>query len=75
MRRGAMGLLAAAVRPVLESRDAITDVPGQIDDVKLAFSSWDNCMRANFCKYVAFSCLTPPPERRCNADRPCFGVF
>lgn len=52
VRGGFLDLLTASMRPVVESRDAITDVQGHITDVKTAFSSWDNCMNANFCKYV-----------------------
>ncbi len=62
VRSGAWNLLAAAMQPGVK-RDAITNLPGQITDVKTAFSSWDNCMQANFCKYVPQS---PPllPQRR-----------
>ena len=45
-----MDLVAAAVRPYVEKRQSISGVANQISDVKLAFSSWDNCMQANFCK-------------------------
>lgn len=45
-------LLSASVRPALEGRDAITDAQGQISGVKNAFSSWDNCMQAVYCKSV-----------------------
>jgi hypothetical protein len=46
LRRGFLDLLAASVRPAVEGRD----VTSQISDVKTAFSSWDNCMQASFCK-------------------------
>lgn len=29
----------------------MTDTQNKITDVKTAFSSWDNCMKASFCKY------------------------
>lgn len=32
------------------------DVSSSISDVKTSFSSWDNCMKATYCKYV-------PPHR------------
>lgn len=50
LRAGFMDLLAASLRPVFQRRDVITNVQGQITDVKTAFSSWDNCMQASFCK-------------------------
>lgn len=50
LRRGALDFLAAAVRPAVEGRDTISNVQGSITDVKTAFSSWDNCMQASFCK-------------------------
>lgn len=49
LRRGFLDLFVATLRPALERRD----IQGQITDVKTAFSSWDNCMQANYCKYVA----------------------
>lgn len=48
-RRTLLDVLATAVGPVLYGRDA-ADVEGKITDVKTAFSSWDNCMAADFCK-------------------------
>lgn len=56
---GLMDLLSASLRPALKRRDAITDAQGQISDVKTAFSSWDNCMQAVYCKYAP---LCPPPQ-------------
>ena len=50
LRRGALDLLVSAVRPAVERRDIVGSVAGQITDVRTAFSSWDNCMQANFCK-------------------------
>lgn len=51
-RRSFLDVVAAAVGPALYGRD-VSDVEGKITDVKTAFSSWDNCMQADFCKYVA----------------------
>ncbi|KAL1884270.1 hypothetical protein VTK73DRAFT_3254 [Phialemonium thermophilum] len=45
------------MRPVVESRDAVSDVKGKITDVKTAFSSWDNCMQASFCKWPAIALM------------------
>jgi hypothetical protein len=74
---GFMDLLSASLRPALERRDAITDAQGQISDVKTAFSSWDNCMNAVYCKYASPSCSplgtpTPPMVSPCltNPDGP-----
>lgn len=49
--RGFLDLFVASMRPVLQKREGtITRVANEAADVKLAFSSWDNCMQANFCK-------------------------
>jgi hypothetical protein len=45
-------LLTASIRPAIGGRDAITDAQGKINDAKTAFSSWDNCMQAVYCKCV-----------------------
>ncbi len=50
LRRSALDLLVAAVRPAVEQRDVITSVQGQITDAKTAWSSWDNCIQSNICK-------------------------
>lgn len=36
----------------LAARD-VSDIKGEVSDAKTAFSSWDNCMNATICKYVA----------------------
>lgn len=51
-KRSVLDVLATAMGPVLYGRD-VADVEGKITDVKTAFSSWDNCMQADFCKYVS----------------------
>ncbi|OAA74016.1 hypothetical protein ISF_00917 [Cordyceps fumosorosea ARSEF 2679] len=33
-------------------RDLVGDTQQKVGDVKTAFSSWDNCMQAAYCKYV-----------------------
>ena len=46
LRRGLADLFVAALQPALGRRDVV----GQVTDVKTAFSSWDNCMQAAYCK-------------------------
>ncbi|KAK8139862.1 fibroin-3 related protein [Apiospora sp. TS-2023a] len=46
-----MGLVARSVAAGFMKRDAISDAKGQVMDVKTAFSSWDNCMQASYCKW------------------------
>jgi hypothetical protein len=46
LREGFVDLLVASLRPALARRD----LEGQVADVKSAFSSWDNCMEATYCK-------------------------
>lgn len=49
LREGAIDLLAASIRPLLDRRaGTITE---SVSDVKTAFSSWDNCMKFTYCKY------------------------
>lgn len=51
-KRTLLDVLASAMGPVLYSRDE-SYVSDKITDVKTAFSSWGNCMQADFCKCVA----------------------
>ncbi|KXX80522.1 hypothetical protein MMYC01_202605 [Madurella mycetomatis] len=53
LREGFLDLLAASVRPALGRRD----LQEQITDVRTAFSSWDNCMQANFCKWPVIAVI------------------
>ncbi|KAL2023221.1 hypothetical protein VTK56DRAFT_3344 [Thermocarpiscus australiensis] len=53
LRGGFLDLLVASLRPALERRN----VQEQITDVKTAFSSWDNCMQANYCKWPAIALI------------------
>ncbi|KAK4034162.1 hypothetical protein C8A01DRAFT_39376 [Parachaetomium inaequale] len=53
LRRGFLDLFVASLRPALARRD----VAGQISDVKTAFSSWDNCMLANYCKWPVIAVI------------------
>jgi hypothetical protein len=45
-------LVARSAVAALDKRQSASDISGQINDAATAFSSWDNCMHANFCKYV-----------------------
>lgn len=45
-----LNLVARSVAAGFMKRDAISDAKGQVMDVKTAFSSWDNCMQAVYCK-------------------------
>lgn len=49
LRRGFLDLFVASLRPALGRRD----LSGQLTDVQTAFSSWDNCMEVDYCKYVS----------------------
>ncbi|KAK2072659.1 hypothetical protein P8C59_006997 [Phyllachora maydis] len=54
---GFVDLLVASLRPAFERRDGITNIPGKVTDVKTAFSSWDNCMKASYCKWPVIAIL------------------
>lgn len=54
LKEAMVDLLVRSVRAAMGKRDAAStasSVTGTISDVRLAFSSWDNCMKATFCKY------------------------
>ncbi|KAJ3477264.1 hypothetical protein NLG97_g8884 [Lecanicillium saksenae] len=38
-------------------RDIVTDAQGKVTDVKTAFSSWDNCMKAAYCKWPVIAII------------------
>ncbi|KAK8056797.1 Fibroin-3 related protein [Apiospora rasikravindrae] len=46
-----MSLAARSVAAGFMKRDIIGDAKGQAMDVQKAFSSWDNCMQAVYCKW------------------------
>lgn len=56
----ALDLVARSVTAAMVKRDAVGDAKQQVTDVKTAFSSWDNCMQASFCKCVASSLFFAP---------------
>lgn len=43
--------LVRGIAQDLSRRDIVQDTENKITNVKTAFSSWDNCMKATFCKY------------------------
>lgn len=52
LRGGVTGILARSLEQAFVKRSIIDDAQSNISDVKTAFSSWDNCMAAVYCKYV-----------------------
>jgi hypothetical protein len=42
--------LVRSIAEDLQRRNVVDDARGKVTDVKTAFSSWDNCMAASFCK-------------------------
>lgn len=50
VRGGVVDILARSVQAGLAPRGVISEAQGQLSDIKLAFSSWDNCMQATYCK-------------------------
>ncbi|KLU87807.1 hypothetical protein MAPG_06800 [Magnaporthiopsis poae ATCC 64411] len=55
LREGAIDLLAASIRPLLDRRaGTITE---SVSDVKTAFSSWDNCMKFTYCKWPVIALI------------------
>lgn len=52
LRGGVTGILARSLEQAFVRRSIISDAESNITDVKTAFSSWDNCMAAVYCKYV-----------------------
>ncbi|KAK1752507.1 hypothetical protein QBC47DRAFT_59369 [Echria macrotheca] len=54
LREGFAELLVASLRPALGRRQ---DIVSQANDVKTAFSSWDNCMAATYCKWPVIAIM------------------
>ena len=50
-------ILARGISTGLIRRDMLTDAQGHVTDVKTAFSSWDNCMQASFCKWPVIAVI------------------
>lgn len=45
---GLVKLVMRSIQPALQKKDVVQD----FNDAKTAFSSWDNCMKVDYCKYV-----------------------
>ncbi|KAI1143483.1 hypothetical protein F5Y05DRAFT_154928 [Hypoxylon sp. FL0543] len=50
-------LLARSAVAALGKRQAVDQIKGDITDAKTAFSSWDNCMKASFCKWPVIAVI------------------
>ncbi|GKT42079.1 uncharacterized protein ColSpa_02260 [Colletotrichum spaethianum] len=53
LRGGLWGSVVSSMAANIENRgitDTVNNAGSQINDVKTAFSSWDNCMAATYCK-------------------------
>uniref|UniRef100_A0A0L0NMR2 Fibroin-3 n=1 Tax=Tolypocladium ophioglossoides (strain CBS 100239) TaxID=1163406 RepID=A0A0L0NMR2_TOLOC len=50
-------VLARSIAAGMARRDLISDAQGKVTDVKTAFSSWDNCMKAAFCKWPVIAVI------------------
>ncbi|KAL7629288.1 hypothetical protein AAE478_000808 [Parahypoxylon ruwenzoriense] len=57
LRDAFMDLLARSAVAALGKRQSIGDMPGGISDARTAFSSWDNCMQASFCKWPVIALI------------------
>ncbi|KAM4054935.1 hypothetical protein HRG_005753 [Hirsutella rhossiliensis] len=59
--RGALQQFQAAfarsTAPDMARRDVLVDAADRVYDVKTAFSSWDSCMRAAFCKWPVIAVI------------------
>ncbi|KDN61798.1 hypothetical protein CSUB01_00343 [Colletotrichum sublineola] len=54
VRGGVWGSVVSSLAANIESRgitDTVNNAGAQINDVRTAFSSWDNCMAATYCKW------------------------
>ncbi|KAI2629689.1 hypothetical protein GGR54DRAFT_274641 [Hypoxylon sp. NC1633] len=52
-----VNLLARSAVAALGKRQSVGDIQGNIQDAKTAFSSWDNCMKAVFCKWPVIAVI------------------
>ncbi|KAK1600351.1 uncharacterized protein LY79DRAFT_585836 [Colletotrichum navitas] len=54
LRGGVLGSVVSSLAANIENRgitDTVTNAGNQVSDVRKAFSSWDNCMAATYCKW------------------------
>ncbi|PHH68855.1 hypothetical protein CDD82_225 [Ophiocordyceps australis] len=60
-RDGTLHQVSNALRrrsaPTLSQRDLLVDAADRVYSVKKAFSSWDNCMKATFCKWPVIALI------------------
>ncbi|KAG6092161.1 hypothetical protein E4U30_005770 [Claviceps sp. LM220 group G6] len=49
--------LARRVAQGLSQRSVVNDAQNKVTDVKTAFSSWNNCMKATFCKWPVIAII------------------
>ncbi|KAI0176335.1 hypothetical protein GGR52DRAFT_356389 [Hypoxylon sp. FL1284] len=52
-----INLVARSAVAALEKRQSVGGIENGISDAKTAFSSWDNCMKATFCKWPVIAVI------------------
>ncbi|KAI3329309.1 hypothetical protein HD806DRAFT_530705 [Xylariaceae sp. AK1471] len=52
-----VNLLARSATAALDKRQPANDISGDISDAATAFSSWDNCFQAAFCKWPVIALI------------------
>lgn len=50
-------IIARSLVAHAQKRDLVGDTQQKVTDVKTAFSSWDNCMKASFCKWPVIAVI------------------
>ncbi|KAI1345201.1 hypothetical protein F5Y15DRAFT_20452 [Xylariaceae sp. FL0016] len=57
LRDAFIQLLSRSAVAAISKRQSISSVTGDLEDAKTAFSSWDNCMQASFCKWPVIAVM------------------
>ncbi|KAI8965922.1 hypothetical protein F5Y11DRAFT_233908 [Daldinia sp. FL1419] len=57
LRDAFVDLFARSAVAALGKRQSVDSISGDIRDAKTAFSSWDNCMQASFCKWPVIAVI------------------
>ncbi|KAI1320249.1 hypothetical protein F5Y16DRAFT_86851 [Xylariaceae sp. FL0255] len=57
LRDAIVNLLGRSIVAAIGRRDIASEATSDISNVQTAFSSWDNCMKADYCKYPAFALI------------------
>ncbi|SPO00878.1 uncharacterized protein DNG_03626 [Cephalotrichum gorgonifer] len=57
LRGGVWGSIAEGLQSSIAPRDVVGDIKNKASDAKLAFSSWDNCMQATYCKWPVIAII------------------